>query len=79
MVSWFPQINTDKCTGSGVCVAGCPTGALAIIADKTVVANPALCNYCAVCEDRCPTSAVELPYLVSFKSSDTSNTEKKTL
>ena len=67
MMTWLPQIDTEKCTGCGECIPACPTDALAMTAHKAVLAAPQQCNYCAVCEDICPTGAIELPYLICFK------------
>jgi formate hydrogenlyase subunit 6/NADH:ubiquinone oxidoreductase subunit I len=68
---FLPQIDHQKCIGCGDCVAQCPTHALAstINADgnpKAILAYPALCIYCDLCEDICPTAAIELPLLISF-------------
>lgn len=76
MTGWLPQIDQQKCTGCGDCVAACPTHALGIIAQKAVITRTDQCNYCAVCEDICPTSAIELPYLICFQSTDLSNKEQ---
>lgn len=61
---WIPQINRDKCTGCGDCIAVCPTSALGEVDGKAVVIHPDLCTYCTVCEDVCPASAIELPFLI---------------
>lgn len=73
MAVWLPQIDSEKCTGCGDCIAACPTNALGIIAEKAAIIAAEHCNYSAVCEDICPTHAIALPYLVCFKS--TSNKE----
>ncbi len=34
---------------------------------KTIVIRPEACTYSALCEDVCPTGAIELPYLVCMR------------
>ena len=60
----MPQIDPDKCNGCELCVAGCPTGAVAMQGTLAVIARPDLCSYCADCEDICPTGAIGLPYQI---------------
>jgi formate hydrogenlyase subunit 6/NADH:ubiquinone oxidoreductase subunit I len=60
----MPTINLTRCTGCGVCVERCPTGALAMQAGWPVLVRPDLCSYCATCEDACPTGAIALPYQI---------------
>ena len=61
---WLPQIDSRRCAGNGDCVAGCPTGALALVAGKATLARPEACVYCADCEALCRQGAISLPYLV---------------
>jgi ferredoxin len=61
---WMPRINQVTCTGCGDCIARCPTGALGMLAGKSFLLRPDYCTYCAACEDVCPVSAIELPYLI---------------
>lgn len=63
-LQWMPQINQATCTGCGDCIARCPTGALGWQGDKAALPHPELCTYCAACEDVCPVTAIELPYLI---------------
>jgi NAD-dependent dihydropyrimidine dehydrogenase PreA subunit len=63
---WLPQIDRALCTGCGSCIEVCPTGALGLVANRSVVVHPAACSYCAACEDVCPTGAIGLPYQISF-------------
>jgi NAD-dependent dihydropyrimidine dehydrogenase PreA subunit len=60
----LPEINTDICTGCGDCVAVCPTGALALVGGKAVMARPELCIYDGECEPICRVAAIQLPYAI---------------
>ena len=55
----------DRCTGCGLCVYVCPTGAITTHEqDKGYVRrfNLAACVYCGLCEAACPTSAIRLTF-----------------
>lgn len=62
--TWNPQIDRNKCTGCGDCIAKCPTGALGWQNGKAALLRPEICLYCNVCEDICPVNAIELPFLI---------------
>jgi formate hydrogenlyase subunit 6/NADH:ubiquinone oxidoreductase subunit I len=47
----------------------CPTHALDQVEDKAFLRYPDLCNYCTLCEDVCPESAIALPFLIVLASS----------
>jgi formate hydrogenlyase subunit 6/NADH:ubiquinone oxidoreductase subunit I len=64
----LPEIDAAQCSGCGLCVPCCPTGALAMHGALAVIARPDLCSYCAACEDICPTDAIALPYQIIFAS-----------
>ena len=68
---WLPQINQNRCTGCGDCIAVCPTGALELVDGKASVAHPDACTYCAMCEDICPAYAIGLPLLICFAPGST--------
>lgn len=61
---WLPRIDLGICTGCGDCLLVCPTGALAIVANKASIAAPDACGYDAQCESVCPVGAISLPYEV---------------
>lgn len=55
----FIRVDASKCQKDGLCVAVCPSGALATDADGApVAADPALCNACGHCLAVCPHGAL---------------------
>ncbi len=52
-------INTDECTGCGMCVDTCPFGALSVQGGVAVVDDK--CTVCGACVDVCPVSALSIP------------------
>lgn len=46
----------ERCNGCGICVEGCPVGALTLRDDR-VITDGALCNHCFNCVDLCPRQA----------------------
>lgn len=61
-----PMLDSDRCSGCGLCVRVCPTGTLAIRNGRAVVARPAACEYTGLCELICPTQAIQRPFVIVF-------------
>jgi ferredoxin len=60
------RVNAEQCTGCGVCVEVCPTGAIHL-SKSLAVLDQAVCTQCQACVDVCPAGAittVELPVVV---------------
>jgi formate hydrogenlyase subunit 6/NADH:ubiquinone oxidoreductase subunit I len=63
MKTWLlPTINMAYCTGCGLCVERCPTGAVEMEGTRPVIRRPHDCAYCGECEELCPAGAIALQY-----------------
>jgi predicted Fe-Mo cluster-binding NifX family protein/NAD-dependent dihydropyrimidine dehydrogenase PreA subunit len=49
-------VDSEKCTGCGICISVCPTGAIEI--NQQAVINEEACNGCAACVSECPNEAI---------------------
>lgn len=49
-------VQTDRCTGCGICADVCPANAIRI--NKHAVVSPQLCIACAACVSECPSEAI---------------------
>jgi len=49
-------VDSAKCTGCGICVDVCPTGAIEV--NEQAVVNAENCNGCAACVSECPNEAI---------------------
>jgi ferredoxin len=52
------HIDEDKCTGCGLCVPGCPEGALQIIDGKARLISDRFCDGLGACIGECPEGAI---------------------
>ncbi|MBU6360552.1 MAG: 4Fe-4S binding protein [Chloroflexota bacterium] len=62
----LPNIDLKLCGGCGLCVALCPTQALALLNCQAVIAWPSHCTFCDVCENFCPFGAIERSFIVTL-------------
>ena len=53
-------IDEEKCDGCGVCVPGCPEGALQIIDGKARLVSDLLCDGLGACVGECPLGAIRV-------------------
>jgi len=58
------HVDSEKCTGCGICVSLCPNEAI-VIEDAAAV-DPARCSGCGACVYQCPMEAI---YLVQNEQS----------
>ena len=53
-------IDHDKCTGCGLCIPGCPEGAIQIIDGKARLVSDLLCDGLGACLGHCPEGAITI-------------------
>lgn len=53
-------IDEEKCTGCGLCIPGCPEGALQIIDGKARLVSDLLCDGLGACIGHCPEDAITI-------------------
>ncbi len=51
------KVNTEECTGCGICVDECPSTAIELKNEKATV-DDGECTDCGTCMDACPNSAI---------------------
>jgi len=54
----FAVVDSDKCTGCGICENYCPTNAISI--DTVAMIDESKCTGCGRCSDECPQGAITL-------------------
>ena len=57
-----PVIDTEKCTGCGLCVGVCHCGALILTGTVVTFIATKECDWCADCELVCPADALSCPF-----------------
>jgi len=55
-----PNLDSERCTGCGVCIGRCPPEALKMDGGTTPVLDTDRCFGCAVCASGCPEDAIEM-------------------
>lgn len=73
------EVDKEKCIHCGSCYSLCPTGAITISEDFSVVFDKEKCvgSSCGLCADACPVRAITLTRETELLVSDSGN--KKTL
>lgn len=69
-----PLIDPERCTGCGLCVKVCPSGALAMDGPRAVVARPEACEYHGLCEMICPADAIRRRFEIAMLDSGAEHT-----
>ena len=64
----IPEINLLLCSRCGTCVEQCPTGAVDMGPEGPVIARPADCTYCVLCEAICPQQAITCAFEIVWES-----------
>lgn len=54
------SLNTEKCTGCGMCVEVCPHNVFRLAGKKAVIADKESCMECGACSLNCPAKAIEV-------------------
>ena len=54
------KIDSQKCTGCGICVDVCPLEAISLN-DGIAVIDEDTCTKCGLCVNECPTNAIDFP------------------
>lgn len=54
------HIDEDKCTGCGVCIPGCPEGAIQMIDNKARLVSDLFCDGLGACLGTCPEGAITI-------------------
>ncbi len=54
------KIDEEKCNGCGLCIPGCPEGALQIIDGKARLVSDMMCDGLGACIGQCPEGAIEI-------------------
>ncbi len=58
----MPLVETNKCTGCGLCLTVCHCKALLIENNVVKVIETEECGWCLQCEAVCPTGAIVCPF-----------------
>jgi len=54
------KLETEKCTGCGMCADVCPHGVFSVDKKKAEIVDRDSCMECGACEKNCPFAAIEV-------------------
>jgi len=52
-------VDSNLCSGCGICVDSCPVSAIEMM-DSVAKVDPEKCTGCGICVDACPVQAISL-------------------
>ena len=55
-----PKIDTEECTGCGLCVDVCENEVLDLVDDVATIVNADACTGCGDCSEECPVEAITM-------------------
>lgn len=55
-----PIIDTEECTGCGICIDSCPNEVFELKNDLAKAVNAAKCDGCETCAEECPMGCIEV-------------------
>ncbi len=55
-----PAIDSETCTGCGVCIDECPQKTLELADDVAKLVRPDDCDGCGTCAESCPLEAITM-------------------
>jgi ferredoxin len=58
-ITMAAKVDTDKCTGCGLCVEACPVEAITLENEKAKV-DEGTCVDCGACVSECPNEAISV-------------------
>lgn len=65
----IPQIDTEKCSGCGLCVGVCQNDGLELRGKVVLFIGGNSCTWCGLCEAVCPRGAICCPFEIIFDES----------
>jgi len=67
-IPWFPRVDSNRCTGCGVCISFCPNKVYRERDGKPEVIDPYACVVgCSGCVSQCASQAISFPPLTELR------------
>ena len=65
----MPLIESEKCSGCGLCIRVCSCNALVLVDNIIHIIETAECGWCTQCEAVCPNGAITCPFEIVIEVS----------